>query len=79
MDKVFASLKTRGLKGVRLFVSDKCLGLVESLADFYPQAKWQRCVVHFYRNVFTAGRTGNFVDAKKKFFYILPRKDCKTA
>lgn len=47
-------LKTRGLKGVRLFVSDKYLGLVESLADFYPQAKWQRCVVHFYRNVFTA-------------------------
>ena len=47
-------LKTRGLKGVKLFVSDKCLGLVESLADFYPQAKWQRCVVHFYRNVFTA-------------------------
>jgi putative transposase len=47
-------LKGRGLKGVRLFVSDKCLGLVESLADFYPQAGWQRCVVHFYRNVFTA-------------------------
>jgi transposase-like protein len=23
------------------------------LADFYPEAKWQRCVVHFYRNVFT--------------------------
>jgi len=47
-------LKARGLKGVKLFVSDKCLGLVESLADFYPTAKWQRCVVHFYRNVFTA-------------------------
>ena len=47
-------LKTRGLKGVKLFVSDKCLGLVECLVDFYPQAKWQRCVVHFYRNVFTA-------------------------
>ena len=46
-------LKGRGLKGVELFVSDKCIGLVESLADFYPQAKWQRCVVHFYRNVFT--------------------------
>src|SRR5215469_1934401 len=26
-------LKGRGLKGVRLFVSDKCLGLVESLAE----------------------------------------------
>jgi len=46
-------LKARGLTGVELFVSDKCLGLVDSLADFYPKAKWQRCTVHFYRNVFT--------------------------
>jgi len=46
-------LKERGLSGVELFVSDKCLGLVESLVDFFPEAKWQRCVVHFYRNVFT--------------------------
>jgi transposase-like protein len=46
-------LKERGLSGVQMFVSDKCLGLVESLVDFYPKAKWQRCVVHFYRNVFT--------------------------
>jgi len=45
-------LKERGLTGVRLFVSDKCLGLVEALGDFYPEARWQRCVVHFYRNVF---------------------------
>jgi transposase-like protein len=47
-------LKGRGLRGVRLFVSDACLGLVESLAEFYPEASWQRCAVHFYRNVFTA-------------------------
>jgi putative transposase len=46
-------LKGRGLTGVRLFVSDKCLGLVEALAEFYPEAAWQRCVVHFYRNAFT--------------------------
>lgn len=39
---------------MQLFVNDKCLGLVESLVDFYPEAKWQRCVVHFYPNVFTA-------------------------
>src|SRR6478752_9508340 len=51
-------LKERGLSGVRLFVSDKCLGLVESLAEFYPEAAWQRCVVHFYRNVFTATPRG---------------------
>jgi transposase-like protein len=47
-------LKDRGLKGVRLIVSDKCLGLVEALGEFFPEAKWQRCMVHWYRNVFTA-------------------------
>jgi transposase-like protein len=46
-------LKERGLKGTELFVSDKCLGLVESLGEVYPEARWQRCVVHWYRNVFT--------------------------
>jgi putative transposase len=46
-------LKERGLDGVRLFVSDRCLGLVESLADFFPEARWQRCIVHYYRNVFS--------------------------
>jgi hypothetical protein len=35
-------LKERGLKGVKLFVFDKCLGLVENLAEFYPEAQWQR-------------------------------------
>ncbi|TWT30578.1 IS256 family transposase [Blastopirellula retiformator] len=44
-------LKERGLKGVRLITSDKCLGLVEALGDFFPDAAWQRCIVHFYRNV----------------------------
>jgi len=46
-------LKDRGLAGVRLFVSDACLGLVESIAEVFPDADWQRCVVHFYRNVFS--------------------------
>lgn len=48
-----AHLKQRGLKGVRLIVSDACLGLVESVAEYYPDADWQRCMVHFYRNVFS--------------------------
>jgi len=48
-----ASLKQRGLDGVQLFISDKCMGLVESLAEYYPEVPWQRCAVHFYRNVFS--------------------------
>ena len=46
-------LKTRGLKGVKLVIGDKCLGLVESLGEFFPEAAYQRCVVHFYRNVWS--------------------------
>jgi putative transposase len=51
-------LKQRGLRGVRLVVSDKCLGLVEALGECFPGAAWQRCVVHFYRNVFTTVPAG---------------------
>jgi transposase-like protein len=46
-------LKDRGLKGVRLFIGDRCLGLVESVAEFYPEVSYQRCVVHFYRNAWS--------------------------
>lgn len=46
-------LKERGLRGVRLVVSDKSLGLVEALGEFYAEAQWQRCMVHWYRNVLT--------------------------
>lgn len=46
-------LKERGLQGVRLIVSDACLGLTDALAEVFPAADWQRCAVHFYRNVFS--------------------------
>jgi len=47
-------LRERGLSGVRLMIGDRCLGMVESVAEVFPEAKYQRCVVHFYRNIFTA-------------------------
>ena len=46
-------LVDRGLSGVRLVISDACRGLVESVAEYLPEARWQRCIVHFYRNVFS--------------------------
>lgn len=46
-------LISRGLKGVHLVISDKSCGLVNVLGDFFPQVEWQRCMVHFYRNVFS--------------------------
>jgi transposase-like protein len=46
-------LKERGLDGVKLIVGDKCLGMCEAVCEVFPDAKYQRCTVHFYRNVFS--------------------------
>ena len=37
-----------------MVVGDKCLGMCESVNEVFPEAKYQRCTVHFYRNVFSA-------------------------
>jgi len=29
------------------------MGLSESAAEFFPEAAWQRCIVHWYRNIFS--------------------------
>ena len=50
----FQWLKSRGLDGVQLIVGDKCLGMLEAVYEVFPDAKYQRCVVHFYRNIFSA-------------------------
>jgi putative transposase len=41
----------RGLRGVRLVVSDYHEGIKVAVAGKLPEAEWQRCVVHFERNV----------------------------
>ena len=49
----FVYLKERGLSGVRLVIGDKCLGMLESIPEVFPEARYQRCTVHFYRNIFS--------------------------
>ena len=46
-------LVARGLSGVALVVSDAHQGLVDAIASVLPGAAWQRCRVHFVRNVLT--------------------------
>lgn len=36
---------------MKLIVGDKCLGMCEAVNEVFPDAKYQRCTVHFYRNV----------------------------
>lgn len=73
------SLKKRGLKGVRLIVSDKCLGLVESIGEFFPDAFWQRCAVHFYRNVFSVVPNGKMKEVAAMLKAIHAQEDLAEA
>lgn len=55
-------LKSRGLHGVYLAVTDDHAGLKKAIAEVLPAALWQRCYVHFLRNALdylprTADRT----------------------
>jgi len=45
------ALVGRGLRGVQLVNSDAHRGLVEAIAQVFVGASWQRCTVHFLRNV----------------------------
>ena len=45
------SLRARGLGGVRLVISDAHQGLKAAIAAVFLGAAWQRCRVHFLRNV----------------------------
>jgi transposase-like protein len=44
-------LRARGLTGVQLVISDHHLGLKQAIAAVFVGASWQRCRVHFMRNV----------------------------
>lgn len=47
----FRDLKARGLSGVQLVISDAHAGLVGAIQVGFQGAAWQRCRVHFMRNV----------------------------
>jgi len=45
------SLRARGLSGVRLVISDAHAGLKAAIAKVFQGASWQRCRVHYARNL----------------------------
>ncbi|MBA3472758.1 MAG: IS256 family transposase [Rubrobacter sp.] len=49
--ELFRSLKARGLKGVELVTSDDHPGLEAAIARHFQGASWQRCQVHYTRNL----------------------------
>lgn len=73
------SLKERGLAGTQLIIGDKCLGLVETIGEVFPEAKYQRCVVHFYRNVFSVVPHGKLRDVAAMLKAIHAQEDIESA
>ena len=53
------SLRARGLKGVRLVISDQHLGLKKAIEAVMVGSAWQRCRVHFMRNVLSRVKRNN--------------------
>lgn len=54
----FAGLRSRGLSGVQLVISDAHAGLKSAVAQQFTNTAWQRCRVHFMRNLHGAGLGG---------------------
>ncbi len=48
---LFDHLKSRGARDVRLVVSDAHKGLAKAISESFAGCSWQRCKVHFMRNI----------------------------
>ena len=64
---------------MRLIISDACRGLVEAAAEVFPKTDWQRCVVHFYRNVFSHVPKGKVAEVARMLKAIHAQEDRRAA
>jgi len=58
--QLFKDLKDRGLKGLRLVTSDAHKGIVKAMQRHFQGAVWQRCRVHFKRQLLRKVRRANY-------------------
>ncbi|RKY17481.1 MAG: IS256 family transposase, partial [Planctomycetota bacterium] len=63
--EVFEDLRRRGLKEVGFVVPNASEGLKDALRRSYPGAEWQRCSVHFMRNVLGRVRAGDAREVRR--------------
>lgn len=78
---VFRDLKQRGLTGVRLVTSDDHAGLKAAITRHFQGASWQRCQVHFTRNLIgmiAAGRRGELATDLREVFAATTREQALT-
>ena len=73
----FEYLKTRDLRGVKLVISDAHKGLIQAIKKHFTGTSWQRCQVHFLRNIFqkTPKKGSKSFREKVKFIFRLTSLD----
>lgn len=77
----FEYLKQKGLKGIKMVISDAHKGLVKSIKESFINASWQRCQVHFLRNILSKipkKDTKEFREDIKSLFRIQDIKIART-
>ena len=80
-NRIFKTLKERGLAGVQYVVSDDHKGLVNALQRNFQGALWQRCQVHFIRNFITKisrRQAKSYIPMIKDIFAATSREDAIT-
>ena len=75
--KLFENLKERGIEKVWLVVSDAHKGLVKAARESFVGCSWQRCKVHFMRNILAhvSSRDKKFFAEKLKQVWLQPDYD----
>ena len=66
---LFQNLEDRSLSTPRLIISDAHAGLVSAIRESFPDASWQRCKVHFMRNILV------YVPQKEKKVFVAVLKE----
>ena len=72
-------LLDRGLRGVRLVVSDDHEGIKAAVAGELPGVRWQRCVVHFERNVLSCVPASSMAEVAQDLKAVFKVRREKTA
>ena len=77
---VFKKLVERGLKGVLLVISDDHKGLVNAIERYFQGCQWQRCQVHYLRNLLglVPKKLSKVLADKVKDIFNAPDRDRKS-
>lgn len=77
--ELLGGLVSRGVKNVQLVIADGLVGLKSALEQTYPQAKFQRCLVHVSRNIMQKVRVSDRAEVMSEFKQIHEARDLPEA